>query len=176
MNIDKIIAELELRHLIESLLELDLKNKHGLTYNHGISYASDQIVKDWSDKNIERFMELLDCLGINDPSFCSIPRWAKLTNNWFKFMSFATAVREMPVDTVYCYKLENGMTMLSELKLDKNEEFTILNQFDGTVSAFSDAFFKQLYIAINDNLMLNRPKVLEQNPFMKKIQSMFSNY
>lgn len=166
MNIDKTIAELELKHLIESLLELDIKDKR--IVNNGInSYDNDPIIlKDWSKKNIGKFMELLDCLGIDDTSFCCIPLWTK----------WVSKNREMPVDTVYCYKLKNGKTFLSELKLDKNEEFTILGRFESScITAHPNAFFKMLHVALNENLMLNRPKVLEQYPLMKKMLQMFSN-
>lgn len=177
MNISKTIAELELKHLIESLLELDLKDKHGMTY-YMIFYVNDHIVKDWSDKNIERFIEALNCLGINDISFCCIPIWAWKMVQWAKFVAFAKN-EEIPADivhTVHCFKLENEKTSMSELKLVKNEEFTILRQIEDEITGSSIAFFKMLHIAINENLMLNRPKVLEQHPFMKKISQMFNNY
>ena len=162
MNIDKTIAELELKHLMESLLELDIKDKKALTYGM-VAYGNDQTIKDWSDKNIGSFMELLDCLGLNDPSFCCLPLWIKQT--W-----------TMPVNTVHCFKLKNGKTLLSELKIDRNEEFTVLKRIDDPFfTAFPNAFFKMLHIALSKSLMLNRPKVLEQHPFMKKMLSMFNS-
>lgn len=171
MNIDKTIAELELKHLIESLLELDIKDKR-LTPSGMNSYDNDPVIlKDWSNKNFGKFMKLLDCLGIDDLSFCCIPLWTKWAN-----AAKAKEYEEMPVDTVYCFKLENGMTFLSELKLDKNEEFTILKLIENSgITDSPKAFFKMLHIALNENLMLNRPKALEQYPFMKKMMSMFSN-
>lgn len=162
MNIDKTIAELELKHLMESLLELDIKDRKALTYGM-VAYGNDLDIKDWSDKNIGSFIELLSCLGINDPSFCCIPLWVKLS--W-----------TMPVDTVHCFKLKDGKTLLSELKIDKKEEFTVLKRIDDPFfTAYPNAFFKMLKIALSENLMLNRPKILEQHPFMKKILTMFNN-
>lgn len=171
MNIDKTIAELELKHLIESLLDLDLKDKR--IVNNGMnSYDNDPIILgDWSKKNIGKFMELLDCLGIDDLSFCCVPLWTKWAN------AAKAKDKEMPIDTVYCFKLENRKTFLTELKLDVNEEFTILKRIENSgITDSPKAFFKMLHIALNENLMLNRPKALEQYPFMKKMMSLFSNH
>ena len=170
MNIDKTSAELELKHLIESLLELDIKDKR--TTPSGMnSYDNDPVIlKDWSNKNFGKFMKLLDCLGIDDLSFCCIPLWTKWAN------AAKAKDKKMPVDTAYCFKLENRKTFLSELKLDKNEEFTILKLIENSgITDSPKAFFKMLHIALNENLMLNRPKALEQYPFMKKMMPMFSN-
>ena len=170
MNIDKTIAELELKHLIESLLDLDIKDKR--IVNNGMnSYDNDPVIlKDWTKKNFEKFMKLLDCLGIDDLSFCCIPLWTKWAN------AAKAKDKKMPVDTAYCFKLENRKTFLSELKLDKNEEFTILKQIDNScITDSPKAFFKMLHIALNENLMLNRPKVLGQHPFMEKMLTMFNN-
>lgn len=166
MNIDKTIAELELKHLIESLLELDIKDKQVMTM-HGMPLANDLIIKDWTGKNIRRFMELLDYLGISSPSFCCIPLWTKQV--WTKSFD-----GEMPVLTAYCFKLENGKTMMSELKLTKNEELAVLDRSDCSMPSLYE-FFTMLHVAINRNLMLNRSKILEQHLFMKKILQMFNN-
>ena len=117
-------------------------------------------------------------MGIDDVSFCCIPIWAWKMVQWTRFVSFARN-EEMSADivhTMHCFKLENGKTSMAELKLAKNEEFTVLKRIEDDISGSPVAFLKMLHIAINENLMLNRPKVLEQHPFMKKILSMVNNY